>query len=187
MLQNLIVNNYASIGVDALVTLNFHKHRESSPVLFGSRLINKFWYFTYGTKDVLERECKNLHQKIKLELDGKYIDLPEIEGIVILNISSWGGGCKVWQLGSNSNKAIPESRYDDGLVEVIALYSSFHIAQLQVGLAEPLRLGQAQVVKITLHGGNAPMQVDGEPWEQHPSVITISKHNQAIMLARNIC
>ena len=35
------MNNYASIGVDALVTLNFHKHRESRPALFGSRLINK--------------------------------------------------------------------------------------------------------------------------------------------------
>ena len=39
-------------------------------------------------------------------------------------------------------------RYDDGLVEVFALYSSFHIAQLQVGLAEPKRLGQAKTVKV---------------------------------------
>ena len=38
--------------------------------------------------------------------------------------------------------------HDDGLVEVMALYSSFHIAQLQVGLAEPLRLGQARQVKV---------------------------------------
>jgi Diacylglycerol kinase accessory domain len=38
--------------------------------------------------------------------------------------------------------------HDDGLVEVMALYSSFHIAQLQVGLAEPLRLGQARLVKV---------------------------------------
>ena len=34
------------------------------------------------------------------------------------------------------------------MVEVFALYSSFHIAQLQVGLAEPLRLGQARTVKV---------------------------------------
>ena len=39
-------------------------------------------------------------------------------------------------------------RFDDGMVEVFALYSSFHIAQLQVGLAEPLRLGQAKTVKV---------------------------------------
>ena len=35
------MNNYASVGVDALVTLNFHRHRESRPSLFGSRLLNK--------------------------------------------------------------------------------------------------------------------------------------------------
>ena len=39
--------------------------------------------------------------------------------------------------------------YDDGLVEVFALYSSFHIAQMQVGMAEPLRLGQAKEVKVS--------------------------------------
>ena len=38
-------------------------------------------------------------------------------------------------------------------MEVFALYSSFHIAQLQVGLAEPLRLGQAKEVKV---GGLRP-------------------------------
>jgi hypothetical protein len=37
----LIMNNYASVGVDALVTLNFHKQRESRPWLFTHRLINK--------------------------------------------------------------------------------------------------------------------------------------------------
>lgn len=41
LLQTYIVNNYASVGVDALVTLNFHRHRESQPMLFGSRIINK--------------------------------------------------------------------------------------------------------------------------------------------------
>jgi hypothetical protein len=31
----------------------------------------------------------------------------------------------------------------------MGLYSSFHIAQLQCGLAQPLRLGQARKIKVS--------------------------------------
>jgi diacylglycerol kinase (ATP) len=41
-------------------------------------------------------------------------------------------------------------RIDDGLVEVFGIYSSFHIAQMQVGLADPYRIGQARRVKVNL-------------------------------------
>ena len=30
--------------------------------------------------------CKNMHKEIKLEVDGKVIDLPCLEGMIILNI-----------------------------------------------------------------------------------------------------
>jgi len=36
--------------------------------IFGIWLYFQFWYFTYGTKDVLERECKDLHTKLKVSL-----------------------------------------------------------------------------------------------------------------------
>jgi len=39
------------------------------------------------------------------------VDLPDIEGIVVLNIASWGGGCRPWELGSMCNKqGVPEAR-----------------------------------------------------------------------------
>ncbi|KAH3863132.1 diacylglycerol kinase epsilon-like [Dreissena polymorpha] len=180
--KEMIMNNYVSIGVDALVTLNFHKSRLSRPWLFANRLINKMCYFTYGTKDVLERECKNLDRKIRVWLDGEEIKLENIEGLVVLNIASWGGGCRPWELSDSKHDFNP-ARYDDGLLEVMALYSSFHIAQIQVGLASPILIGQARHVKITLSDGNAPMQCDGEPWEQHPAEINIAYHKRATMLA----
>jgi diacylglycerol kinase (ATP) len=38
---------------------------------------------------------------------------------------------------------------NDGKLEVVALYSSFHMAQLQVGLSKPHRIGQANTVKVS--------------------------------------
>ena len=81
-----------------------------------------------------------------------------------------------------------EQLIDDGYFEVFALYSSFHIAQMQVGLSSPHRLCQAKSAKLTLHKMSVPMQVDGEPFvQQGPSEIKISFNKQALMLsAKNL-
>ena len=52
---------------------------------------------------------------------------------------------------------------------------------LQVGLSEPHRIGQAKKVQIKLRG-SAPMQIDGEPWEQHPAEILITHHKSTPIL-----
>lgn len=184
----LYMNSYVSVGCDAQVVLNFHKHRENQPSLFNSRIINKLMYFFYGSRDVLEAQCKNLHKRVELVLDGQVIPLPQLEGIVILNINSWCGGCKVWSADDNSNFISP-SKFNDGYLEVFGLYSSLHIAKLQVNLAKPLKLGQAKSVKITVRktklAKNVPMQLDGEPWEQSACTITVEHHKQALMLNKS--
>lgn len=178
--HDFYMQNYISIGVDALVTYNFHKARESPFYLISSRIINKLIYFSYGTKDVLERECKNLDQILELYLDDQRIELPNIESVVILNIPCWGAGVRPWELGSDHvNYPVPST--NDGKLEVFCVYSSFHIAQMQVGISEPHRIGQAKSVKIKL-GGSAPMQIDGEPWEQHPAEISIQFHAKVPVL-----
>lgn len=37
---------------------------------------------------------------------------------------------------------------DDGKLEVVGLYSSFHIAQLQIGMSEPHYIGQGSEIKV---------------------------------------
>lgn len=132
------MSNYASIGVDALVTLNMHRRRFAMPRVMSGRLMNKILFFTYGTKDVLERGCKHLSRYVSIRLDDgpKLGDdgdepLPDLEGIVILNIPSWGAGVRLYELGYRPDEHPPQAM-DDGKLEVLGLYSSFHIAQLQV-------------------------------------------------------
>ena len=64
---------------------------------------------------------------------------------------------------------------------MFGIYSSFHIAQMQVGLAEPYRIGQAKRVRMRLEK-RFPVQIDGEPFEQPPGIIDISFFNQKTML-----
>lgn len=45
---------------------------------------------------------------------------------------------------------IPEQRMNDAKLEVMGIFSSFHVAQLQLGLSQPHRLGQASHVKVNL-------------------------------------
>uniref|UniRef100_A0A673FTM2 Diacylglycerol kinase n=1 Tax=Sinocyclocheilus rhinocerous TaxID=307959 RepID=A0A673FTM2_9TELE len=152
----LSMNNYFSVGPDALMALNFHAHREKTPSFFSSRIINK------------------------LELDGEQVTLPSLEGIIVCNIGYWGGGCRLWE--GMGDEPYPPTRVDDGLLEVVGVYGSFHCAQIQVNLANPVRLGQAHTVRLVLKSSRMPMQVDGEPWAQGPCTITITHKTQALML-----
>uniref|UniRef100_A0A8D8YHW6 Diacylglycerol kinase n=3 Tax=Cacopsylla melanoneura TaxID=428564 RepID=A0A8D8YHW6_9HEMI len=176
--------NYLSIGVDAQVALDFHNTRESSLYICSSRAFNKFLYLTFGTQQAMERLCKDLEQRIELYLDGTRVNLPPIESVVVLNIPSWAAGVDLWKLGRDSEDGTScseDQKMDDAKIEVMALYSSFHIARLQVGLSEPLKLGQASQVKIKLLN-KTPMQIDGEPWLQPPAMITLSHVDKANVL-----
>ena len=64
---------------------------------------------------------------------------------------------------------------------VFCVFSSFHFAQMQVGLSEPHRVGQAHQVRILLNE-SVPMQIDGEPWEQHPADLSLTHHKQVDVL-----
>lgn len=69
----------------------------------------------------------------------------------------------------------------DSVIEVIGIVSSFHMAQLQVGLNKPIRLGQARKIRVVMKE-SFPVQADGEPWIQSPCEVNITCHGQAKML-----
>lgn len=85
--QIFVMNNYFGIGIDADLCLDFHNAREENPNKFNSRLHNKGVYVKMGLRKMVGRKmCKDLHKEIRLEVDGKLVELPPVEGIIILNI-----------------------------------------------------------------------------------------------------
>uniref|UniRef100_A0A0N5AD69 Diacylglycerol kinase n=1 Tax=Syphacia muris TaxID=451379 RepID=A0A0N5AD69_9BILA len=176
--RHFIMVNYISVGVDACVTFGMQVTREGIPRAFSSRFLNKLLFLTYGTKDVLEHACAGLEKKIELTVDGKIVPLPEIEGLVFLNIPYWGAGVKPWGDSEDMPQAI-----DDGKLEVFAVRSSFHIGQLQIGMSHGIRIAQGSVVSLRIYGGSLPMQCDGEAWIQHLGVVEITHKGQACVLS----
>lgn len=66
-------------------------------------LLQKVFYavFLYRT-----HKSEYLFVILQLEMDERKIDLPELEGIVVLNINSWCGGCELW-LGNEHEHTSP--------------------------------------------------------------------------------
>ncbi|CAM9478679.1 unnamed protein product [Choristocarpus tenellus] len=69
----------------------------------------------------------------------------------------------------------------DGILEIVAVEGVLHLGQIHLGLSQALSVTQCRELQVrTL--SSLPMQVDGEPWKQPPSEITVKQHNQAAML-----
>ncbi|XP_020283288.1 diacylglycerol kinase theta isoform X2 [Pseudomyrmex gracilis] len=172
-----VMNNYFGIGLDADLCLDFHTMREENPNKFNSRFRNKGVYIRIGLRKMvnnIRNPGVDLHKEVRLEVDGKLIELPQVEGIIILNILSWGSGANPW--GSKQAKANQFNRPNhwDGMLEVVGVTSVFHLGQIQSGLRGARRIAQGGHIKIHLNSG-IPVQVDGEPWIQNPGDIVVLK------------
>ncbi|XP_077967307.1 diacylglycerol kinase beta-like isoform X1 [Styela clava] len=196
-----IMNNYFSVGVDAMICRKFHVMREKHPEKFNSRMKNKLWYFEFGTSETFAASCKKLHENLTVKVDGKNIDLQSgqrFQGIAVLNIPSVYGGTNLWGTTKKKKKklALPSSttaskdnidiKYavqgmGDKMLEVVGVVGAMEVGQIMAGLRAGNRLAQGHVIEITTTK-LFPMQVDGEPWMQVPCKIEITHKNQVPML-----
>ncbi|XP_045394422.1 diacylglycerol kinase kappa isoform X2 [Lemur catta] len=183
--EKCVMNNYFGIGLDAKISLDFNTRRNEHPGQYNSRLKNKMWYGLLGSKELLQRSYRKLEERVHLECDGEAISLPNLQGIVVLNITSYAGGVNFW--GSNTVTTEYEApAIDDGKLEVVAIFGSVQMAMSRIINLHHHRIAQCREVMITIDGEEGiPVQVDGEAWVQKPGLIKIRYKNAAQMLARD--
>ena len=93
--------------------------------------------------------CKELHKQVRLEVDGRAVELPPCEGIICLNIASWGSGSNPWGSSSSADRdrAADDSldaslggqqwvrpTHYDGMLEIVAVTGIVHMVQIQSGI-----------------------------------------------------
>nr|XP_012326994.1 diacylglycerol kinase kappa [Aotus nancymaae] len=183
--EKCVMNNYFGIGLDAKISLDFNTRRDEHPGQHNSRLKNKMWYGLLGSKELLQRTYRKLEERVHLECDGEPISLPNLQGIVVLNITSYAGGINFW--GSNTATTEYEApAIDDGKLEVVAIFGSVQMAMSRIINLHHHRIAQCHEVMITIDGEEGiPVQVDGEAWIQRPGLIKIRYKNAAQMLTRD--
>ncbi|UYV70187.1 DGKD [Cordylochernes scorpioides] len=183
--EKCVMNNYFGIGLDAKITLDFHNKREEHPEKCRSRTKNLMWYGVLGGKELLQKSFKNLEQRVLLHCDGYRIPLPSLQGIVVLNIPSYGGGSNFWGLTKENDIFFPPN-FDDKILEVVAVFGTAQMAASRVMNLQYHRIAQCRRVSITILGEEGmPVQVDGEAWVQPPGYISILHKNKTQVLCRN--
>ncbi|XP_073778438.1 diacylglycerol kinase theta [Danio rerio] len=173
------MNNYFGLGIDAELSLDFHHAREEDPDKFNSRFHNKGVYVKVGLQKL--SHTRNLHKDIRLQVDKLEVELPNIEGLIFLNIPSWGSGADLW--GSDNDSRFGRPRIDDGMLEVVGVTGVVHMGQVQSGLRSGIRIAQGSYIRITVSKA-LPVQVDGEPWIQSPGQIIISAAGPKVCMLR---
>ncbi|XP_050684613.1 diacylglycerol kinase eta-like [Leptidea sinapis] len=183
--ERAVMNNYFGIGIDAKITLDFHNKREEHPEKCRSRARNYMWYGVLGSKEWVNRTYRHLGQRVQLECDGQRIPLPELQGIVVLNISSFMGGTNFWG-GTRGDDIFLAPSFDDRILEVVAVFGSAQMAASRLINLQKHRIAQCRAVQINILGDEGvPVQVDGEAWLQPPGCVRIIHKNRAQMLCRS--
>ncbi|RVE52084.1 hypothetical protein evm_003362 [Chilo suppressalis] len=183
--ERAVMNNYFGIGIDAKITLDFHNKREEHPEKCRSRARNYMWYGVLGSKEWVNRTYRHLGQRVQLECDGQRIPLPELQGIVVLNIPSFMGGTNFWG-GNRADDIFLAPSFDDRILEVVAVFGSAQMAASRLINLQKHRIAQCRAVQINILGEECvPVQVDGEAWLQPPGCVRIIHKNRAQMLCRS--
>jgi hypothetical protein len=115
-----------------------------------------------------------MYKYIHLVCDDKVIELPNIEGIMLINIPSQCGGADFW---ANDDLTQPwlKQKSNDKCIEVIGMKDSMHLGKCIVGLSSAIRICQGKHIQVKITAPyEVPMQIDGEAFKLEEKTLELN-------------
>lgn len=169
---------FFSVGFDASIAMQFHQLRERTPCCADSVTKIVAGHAALGLAEALASRKYLRPGVIALRVDGREVPVPAgARTLQFFNIHSSATGIDFFGCGE---KSVPGElqHYEppnigDGLIEVVATMSAWHLGAIRLGFGHSHRVAQGASVEMVIRDA-IPVQVDGEPWLQPPAVIHVS-------------
>ena len=169
---------FFSVGFDASIAMQFHQLRERTPCCADSVTKIVAGHAVLGFAEALASRKYLRPGVITLRVDGREVPVPAgARTLQFFNIHSSATGIDFFGCGEKS-VAGELQHYEppnigDGLIEVVATMSAWHLGAIRLGFGHSHRVAQGASVEMVVRDA-IPVQVDGEPWLQPPAVIHVS-------------
>ena len=83
--------------------VEFHRQREKHPERFASRMYNKSFYFKSFLSQIPSKS-KYINNVITLKAENEQINLPNVQGLIFINIPSWSAGADIWKVDKDNER-----------------------------------------------------------------------------------
>lgn len=129
----------------------------------------------FGAVNFLTCMGKTLDASVEVrDEEGQWVDVPlppGLRSLVLLNTPTYAGGRRLW--GRDDPRKAHKPRkwecvssrqsLDDGLFEIVGVYSTFHLGRIMISLDRGVRIAQVNEARITFRS-QVHAQADGEPY-----------------------
>lgn len=175
-----IMINYFSLGVDAEISLRFHRERIDFPERFSSQTKNVVKYAWMGFEAAFDG--RPLGDSCNISAGGEPLDVKGLwKGVIISNVPYYHGGKNFWGAPNSIDDHFGPASTHDGKLEVMGLAGTFHIGLCNIHVDNALRVGQDGSIVVQIRDDMA-VQIDGEPFPQPPATLTFQRLDQYPML-----
>ena len=169
---------FFSVGFDASIAMQFHQLRERTPCCADNVTKIVAGHAVLGFAEAFAARKYLRPGVISLRVDGEAVAIPPgARTLQFFNIHSSATGIDFFGTGEPSEPTELQ-RFEppcigDGLIEVVATMSAWHLGAIRLGFGHSHRVAQGASVEVILREA-LPVQVDGEPWLQPPAVVHVS-------------